>query len=321
MLLVSLDRDSALALALSAQLEEPIAPHEDRRFDDGEHKWRPMADPRGQDAYVIGSLHGDDSASPQDKTVRLLSMVATLRDHGAARVSAVLPYFAYARKDQRTQPFDPVTLRYVAQMLEAVRCDQVFTLEVHNPAAFENALRIPTVHLDASPAFDGAVDALGREGVHRFVVASPDPGGVKRALRWRERLEDRLQRAVGFAMVDKRRGLGVVQSGHLVAGDVEGSTVLLRDDLVASGQTLAHASAALHHAGAARVVAFAAHGLFTGSADRVLADTALSRLVVTDSVPMFRLPRGGPAAQRVQVVSAAPLFAQALRDSRDAFAR
>lgn len=319
MLLVSLDRESALALALSAELEEPIAPHEDRRFDDGEHKWRPMTDPRGQDVYVIGSLHGDDHASPQDKTVRLLSMIATLRDHGASRVSAVLPYLAYARKDVRTQPFDPVTLRYIAQMLEAVRCDQVISLEVHNPSAFENALRIPTTHLDPAPAFDAAVQALAQNGSPRLVVASPDPGGVKRALRWRSRLEERLHQPIGFAMVDKRRGLGVVESGHLVAGDVAGAAVLLRDDLVASGQTLAHASTALRHAGAAQVHAFAAHGLFTGSADRVLASAPLDRIVVTDSVPAFRLPRSCEAAQRLHVASVAPLFASAVRDSRDSF--
>lgn len=315
-MLVSLDRDSALAQALSAELEEPIAPHEDRRFDDGEHKWRPMADPRGRDIYVLASLHGDDGASPQDKTVRLLSMIATLRDHGAQRVSAVLPYLAYARKDQRTQPYDPVTLRYIAQMLEALRCDQVFSLEVHNPAAFENALRIPTVHLQACAAFDEPVRAWAVAGTQRLVVASPDPGGVKRALRWRERLEQQLHASVGFAMVDKRRGLGVVSSGHLVAGDVDGATVLLRDDLVASGQTLAHASTALKRAGAAKVVAFAAHGLFTGDADQVLAHAPLDGIVVTDSVPAFRLPRSCEAAQRLQVVSAAPLLAQALRESR-----
>ena len=109
------------------------------------------------------------------------------------------------------------------------------------------------------------------------VVAAPDPGGVKRALRWREHLQARWQQSVGFAMVDKRRVGGLVTSGQLVAGDVQGAAVLLLDDIVASGGTLAHAAAALHHAGAAMVQGFAAHGLFVGDADRLLEDIGFGR--------------------------------------------
>lgn len=335
MMLMSLDGATALAEGLSLALEQPLSPLEHRPFDDGEHKWRPMVDPGGCDACVIASLHGDAHFTPQDKLVRLLVVVATLRDHGAARVTALLPYLAYARKDVRTQPFDPLTSRLLAQWLEASGCDRVIALEAHNPAAFENAHRIPTVHVDAWHAFDDAVAAPAAWSVdpaapvdqsasgaapaaahpdraRPLVVASPDPGGVKRALRWREHLETRLARPVGFAMVDKRRSLGLVSGGRLVAGDVQGARVLLLDDLVATGHTLAAAAHALHHAGAAEVEAFAAHGLFTGDADAVLSACGLRRLVVTDSVPAFRLPPSAAFASRLQVVSAAPLLARAL---------
>jgi ribose-phosphate pyrophosphokinase len=304
-------------------LEQPLAPLEHRPFDDGEHKWRPMVDPAGADAVVLASLHGDAHLTPQDKLVRLLVVLATLRDHGASRVTALLPYLAYARKDVRTQPFDPLTSRLVAQWLEASGCDRVVALEVHNPAAFENAHRIPTQHVDGWLAFDEAVsagtdpvaasaDGATGEADRPLVVASPDPGGVKRAQRWREHLESRLARPVGFAMVDKRRSLGLVSGGRLVAGDVQGARVLLLDDLVATGHTLAAAAAALHHAGAAQVEAFAAHGLFTGDADAVLAASCLRRLVVSDSVPAFRLPPSAAFASRLQVVSAAPWLARAV---------
>lgn len=349
-MLVSLDGPSALAEGVAQALEEPLAPLEHRPFDDGEHKWRPTVDPSGRDACVIASLHGDADFTPQDKLVRLLVVLATLRDHGAARVTALLPYLAYARKDVRTQPFDPLTSRLVAQWLEASGCARVVALEVHNPAAFENAHRIPTVHVDAWRAFDAVVayspaeaaimaGSAGRvisansaaamtsstaaasaasavaEGVVKarpLVVASPDPGGVKRALRWREHLETLLAHPVGFAMVDKRRSLGLVSGGRLVAGDVDGARVLLLDGLVASGHTLVAAAAALRHAGAAEVEAYAAHGLFTGDADAVLAASGLTRLVVTDSVPAFRLPPSAAFASRLQVVSAAPLLARSL---------
>jgi ribose-phosphate pyrophosphokinase len=313
MLLYSLDAECKLAPAVAAALGRPLARHEERRFDDGECKLRPLTDPRGDDTYVISGLHGGPRDSPHDKLCRLLMFIAALRDHGAQRVTAVLPYLAYARKDQRTKPLDPVGLRYVAQMFEAVGTDQVIALEVHNVAAFQNAFRCPTVHLDAHVAFDAMLDILIDSGP--LAVASPDPGGVKRALLWREALEARLGRPVHFAMVDKRRSLGVVTSSSLVAGNVADASVLLFDDLIASGETMCRAAAALRGAGACRVLACAAHGLFTGHAPEMFVDTNLDAVVVTDSVPPFRLHTGTPGVAKLHVASLVPLFAAAIRDT------
>lgn len=322
MLIYSLDPQCPLATAVAAALEEPLARHEDRAFEDGEHKCRPLADPRGDDAYVLASLHGGPHDSPHDKLCRLLMFIATLRDHGAARVTAVVPYLAYARKDRRTKPFDPLSLRYVAQMFEAVGTDRVMALEPHDVASFENAFRCRTQPLGAHPAFDAVVDALvARPGSAALAVASPDPGGVKRSQLWREALEARLARPVGFAMVDKRRSEGVVSSLRLVAGDVAGMTVLLLDDLIASGDTMQRAAAALREAGAREVMAFAAHGLFVGQAAQTLADPAIDRVVITDSVPPFRLPADAPARAKLAVASAVPLFARAIRESHAAWLR
>ncbi|MDO9166650.1 MAG: ribose-phosphate diphosphokinase [Rhodoferax sp.] len=317
MLLFSLDPDVTFGQALATSLGVSLAPHEDRRFEDGEHKLRPLADPRGRDAYVIYSLHGGPQDSPHDKLCHLLMFIATLRDHGAARVTAVVPYLAYARKDRQTKPFDPVTLRYVAQLFEAVGTSQVIVLEAHNVAAFQNAFRCTTLHLEAHLAFDAIVTELA--GERALAVASPDPGGVKRAQLWRESLEKRLSRPVGFAMVDKRRSAGVVSSDNLVAGEVGGMTVLLLDDLIASGETMKRAALALRQAGAREVLAFAAHGLFIGPAADALGDDSISVIVVTDSVPPFRLPPHAAARSKLRVVSAAPLFAQAISASHAAW--
>lgn len=311
MLLFSLDPDYPLAQSIAGALGVPVAALEERIFDDGEHKLRPLVDPRAADVFVIAGLHGDQAASAHDKLFRLLVFAATLREHGAARVSAVVPYLAYARKDRQTKPFDPVTLRYVAQLVEAVGIAQLLVLEVHNVAAFQNAFRCPTLHLEAHRVFD---DFVARHvGNGAVAVASPDPGGVKRAQLWRESLEQMLGRPVGFAMVDKRRSAGVVSSASLVAGDVEGATVLLLDDLIASGGTMCSAAAALRAAGANAVLACAAHGLFTGMASTRMADPAIDRVLVTDSVPPFRLGADAPVRARLQVLSAATLFADAIR--------
>ena len=318
MLIFDLDADSAFAPALAADLDAAIAPHEDRAFEDGEHKLRPLVDPRGEDVYVVHGLHGDPQASPHDKLCRLLMFIATLRDHGAARVSAVVPYLAYARKDRRTKPFDPLNQRYVAQLLEAVGTAQLFVLEAHNVAALQNAFRCPVWHLEAHRAFEAVARAVAAP---RLVVASPDPGGVKRAQLWREDLEAGLGQAVGFAMIDKRRSAGVVSSTDTVAGDVEGATVLLLDDLIASGGTLLRAARALRARGATQVVACAAHGLFVGEAGATLADAAIDQVIVTDSVPPFRVGTDSPLRAKLQVLSCVPLFAPAIRDSHSCFNR
>jgi len=317
LLLFALEPDGEFALALVRALGVALAPHEDRAFEDGEHKWRPLVDPRGRDCYVVHGLHGGPRDSPHDKLIALLMFVATLHEHGAARVSAVVPYLAYARKDRQTKPFDPVGLRYVAQLFEAVGTDQLIVLEAHNVAALQNAFRCTTLHLEAHHAFDGAADECVRSGA--LAVASPDPGGVKRAQLWRESLEERLGRPIGFAMIDKRRSAGVVSSMNLVAGDVQGMNVLVYDDLIASGETMRRAASALRDAGARDVIAVAAHGLFVGAATDALGDPVVSQWVVTDSVPPYRVP---PALRsRLRIVSAAPLFAAAVRACHEAWQR
>jgi len=317
MLLFSLDPNCTLAPAMAADLDRAIAPHEERAFEDGEHKLRPLTDPRGSDAYVIHGLHGGPVDSPHDKLCRLLMFCATLREHGAARVTAVVPYLAYARKDRQTKPFDPVTQRYLAQLFEAVGIGQVIALEVHNVAAFQNAFRIPTVHLEAHEVFNTALPEIAAGAA--VAVASPDPGGVKRAQLWRESLERQLGRPVGFAFADKRRSAGLVTSENLVAGDVAGATVLLLDDLIASGDTMRRAALALRRAGATRVIACAAHGLLVGSAAELLADAAIDQVLLTDSVPSFRLPVLAALRRKLSVVSCAPAFARAIRASHDAW--
>ena len=310
MRLFALDATRDFGARVAAALGEPLAPHEERTFEDAEHKTRPIVDPVGQDCVVVQSLHGEPGLSGDDKLVRLLMLIAALRDHGARRIVAVVPYLAYARKDRRTQPFDPVSIRVVAQLLEAVRCDALVTLEAHNVAAFDNAFRLRAVTLSPNALFSATASQLVAD--EPIAVASPDVGGVKRAQLWREALEKTLQRPVAQAFVDKRRALGVVSSGEVVTGDVAGATVLIVDDLIATFGTIERAAGALLKAGARRVLAFAAHGLFVSPAADVLERTVVERLFVTDTVPPFRLD-GRPARARVEILPCAALFAAAIR--------
>ena len=185
--LFALSESRAFGEAMAAHLGLGLARHEERHFDDGEHKIRPLETVRGRDAYIVQSLHGDPCLSGNDKLCRLLFFAATLRDAGARQVTLVTPYLCYARKDRRTKSRDPVTTRYVAQLVEAMGADAIVTIDVHNLAAFQNAFRCPTVHLEAAGLF--ARHFAARESDAPLVVASPDVGGIKRAESFRLVLE------------------------------------------------------------------------------------------------------------------------------------
>jgi ribose-phosphate pyrophosphokinase len=318
-----MDSDALILFALNASrpfgeqvakhLGVPLAAHEEREFEDGEHKSRPLENVRNRDVFVIQSLYGDTEHSVNDKLVRLLFFIGALKDASAARVTAVVPYLAYARKDAKTQARDPVTTRYVAQLFEAAGTDRVVTLDVHNLAAFQNAFRCRTDHLGATKLFV-AHFASQLKPESRVTVVSPDPGGIKRAERFRLALGHALGRELNVAFLEKARAKGVMRGGRLV-GEVAGHAIVV-DDLISTGGTLLHAAAACREHGATRVSAVATHGLFVGGANRLLTESALDGIVVTDTVPPIRLDPE-LARRKLVMLPAAPLFAEAIRRIHD----
>ena len=325
LLLFALEHSHVLGNAIAQQLGLALTPLEERVFEDGEHKARPLQSVRGRSCFVLHSLYGEPSQSVNDKLTRLLFFIATLKDAAAKDVTAVVPYLAYARKDRKTQPRDPVTLRYLAQLFEAVGTDALLVLEVHNPAAFQNAFRCNTEALDCTSLFAAKLvdhlgehfdvqlgDLLGDQPADAAIaVVSPDAGGVKRAALFRQKLAHSLGRSVTMGFVEKFRSAGVL-SGELLVGEVSGRHVLLFDDLISSGQTLLRAARACHQQGATAVWALAAHGLFNADAESVLSDPMIERVFITDSVPL-RLTPGSALANKLEVVSCAGLFAEAIR--------
>lgn len=286
-----------------------LSEHEEREFEDGEHKSRPLVTVRNRQVFVIQSLHGRGDQSVNDKLMRLLFFIAALKQSGAARVTAVAPYLCYARKDRRTKPNDPVTTRYVAGLFEAVGTDVVMTLDVHNSAAFENAFRYAAENLETRHVLAAPVaEALGGDEV---VVLSPDAGGVKRAERFRESLERQLSRPVANGFMEKKRSGGVVSGEQLVA-EVEGRTVVIVDDLVARGTTLGRAAAACQRRGARRILAAVTHGIFAPGAEEQLAGSPLERLFIGDTVPPEFLSAEF-LQQRVRVIELGPFVAEAIR--------
>jgi len=309
MMLFALDTDRSLGESIAKRLSTELARHEERNFEDGEHKARPLVSVRGEDVFVVGSLYGDDRQGVNDKLVRLLFFLGAVRDAGAERITAVIPYVCYARKDRKTKSRDPITTRYVAQLFETMGVRCVVVLEVHNLAAFQNAFRIPTVHLEAAPLFmrhflDTAPD-------ENMTIVAPDAGGVKRADRLRGMLAEQLRQEIPLAIMEKHRSQGVV-SGDLFAGAVEGRRAIVVDDLISTGTTLARAASACRTRGARRVQAAATHALLTGDAQKILADEALEKIIISNSVRPFRL-EGTDTYAKLQLLDVAPLLAETIR--------
>lgn len=307
-MLFALEGSRAFGERVASRLEWPLSAHEERSFEDGEHKIRPLVDVNRRDAFVIHSLYGEPAASPNDKLVRLLFFIGALKDAGAARVTAVVPYLCYARKDQRSQRRDPITTKYVARMFEACGADAVMTFDVHNRAAYENAFRIPTTNIEAMPLFvQHFADVLRGE---KLAVVSPDVGGAKRAEHFRRALAVALGEEPTAGFVDKQRAGGVV-TGDLFVGDVRGRAVILYDDLISTGTTLCRAAVKCRDAGAARVYAAATHGVFIGEAKRVLDAAGFDGIVVGDTVRSAAEAAGSLPA-RVTILDTSPLVSEAI---------
>ncbi|MFL5283903.1 MAG: ribose-phosphate diphosphokinase [Rhodopila sp.] len=302
-----------IAERIATRLEVPLARHEERVFEDGEHKTRSLESVRGHDVFVLHSLYGEPAQSGNDKLCRLLFFCGALKDAGAARVTAVVPYLCYARKDRRTKPNDPITTRYLAAMFEAVGVDRVVMLEVHNIAAAENAFRCPTWHIETAPLFAAHFAPVLR--AQDVAVVSPDAGGAKRAEQLRQALEQLMKADVGSAYMEKFRSSGVV-SGGLLVGDVRGKVAVIVDDLISTGETLVRTAEACRASGATRVLCAAAHGLFIDGATALFASPAIDGITVTDTVPPFRL--APEAARRLTILDTSDVIARAMMACHDA---
>ncbi|HUN73241.1 MAG TPA: ribose-phosphate diphosphokinase [Steroidobacteraceae bacterium] len=309
--LVALSESHDLAAAVAREADLPVVPIEERPFEGGEFKLRPLESVRGRQVFALQALAGTDDAPAASRFLRLLFLLLGLRDAGADSRVAVLPYFPFARKDRRTQIRDPVTSRYVAELLEAAHADCIISLDVHNPAAFDNAFRVPTIHLTALPllADHFARAGIGAEGL---TVVSPDVGGIKRAQIFRELIAARTGREIDLAFIEKRRAKGKVSGGRL-AGEVTGRAVIILDDLCATGGTLIRAAETCRRAGAAASHVAVTHTPLAAGLEALLAAEPITSITVTDSVGIaFPATRSPSGSAKLVTLSIAPLIGQAL---------
>lgn len=304
----ALNSSLAFGELVAMELGITLSKHEEIDFEDGEHTCRPLENVRNQDVFVIQSLYADGSLSINDKLCRLLFFIGTLKDASARSITAVLPYLCYARKDQKSEPRGSVTTRYIAQLFEAVGSGHILTIDVHDIPAFQNAFRCPTENLEARKIFIEHLAPIidGKD----IVIMSPDIGGVKRAEIFQRALSKRLQKDIPLVFKEKYRKAGVV-SGETIIGEVKDKMVIIIDDMISTGTTIARTVSACKIAGANGVIAAVTHGIFSGKAGEVLGDGHLQEIIITNTIPPFRLEQT-EIKNKITVLNVAPLFAAAI---------
>jgi len=285
-----------LAREICGQLSVPLGNAKVKTFSDGEIMVEIGENVRGRDVYVVQST----CAPSNNNLMELLIMMDALKRASAARITAVVPYFGYARQDRKVAPRTPITSKLVADLISTSGADRVLTMDLH-AGQIQGFFNIPVDHLYAAPVVLADVSARFSE---RLVIVSPDAGGTERARAFAKRLD------AGLAIIDKRRsGPNVSEVMHII-GDVKGETCIIVDDMIDTAGTLCQAAQALKEKGAKAVYACATHAILSGPALQRINDSCLEEVVVTNTVPVQEKLS---SCSKLRVLSVAELLAESIR--------
>ncbi|MSO82432.1 MAG: ribose-phosphate pyrophosphokinase [Acidobacteria bacterium] len=267
-----------------------------RRFPDSEVSFQINENIRGADIFII-----QPTCNPVDQhLMELLVMIDAFRRSSAARITAVIPYYGYARQDRKDKPRVPISAKLVANLLSAAGTNRVLTMDLHK-AQIQGFFDIPVDHLFAAPVI---IEYLARVDSPKLTIVSPDAGGAERARAYAKRLDAEL------AVIDKRRSEDGTAEVMNVIGDVDGRTCILQDDLIDTAGTIQKAATALKSAGALRVLACAVHGVLSGPAIERVEHSPIDQLIVTNTIP---LRSDAQQSKKIVVLSVARLLGQAIR--------
>jgi ribose-phosphate pyrophosphokinase len=283
-----------LAQAIMRELEAPLGRAVVGSWKNGETRVKLEENVRGSDVFVIQSMCDPVNHS----LMELLLIIDALRRASAARITAVVPYFAYAKQEKKTSGREPISAKLVANLMTTAGADRILTMDLHAPA-IEGFFDIPVDHLRAAPIL---ARHINRQGLQDLVAVSPDAGGVARAEDLRGRIGGSL------AIISKRHPGPDISEALEMVGDVDGCPAVIVDDMISTGGTLVLAASLLEERGASPILAAATHGIFAQEGLDLIDRSPIQRLFVTDTLP---LPTGGPAT-KLEVVTVAPLFAEAV---------
>lgn len=266
------------------------------RFSDGEVRVKIEENVRGKDVFVVQPT----SPPVNENLMELLIMIDALKRASARRITAVIPYFGYARQDRKDQPRVPITAKLVANLLTTAGADRVLTLDLH-AGQIQGFFDIPLDHLYAINVF---VEYFSKKKFkNNLVVVSPDVGGIKMARAYAKRLR------AGLAIVDKRRNTPDSTEAIHILGEVKAKVAILVDDIIATGSSLIEAAKVLKKAGTKKIYAAVTHGVLSKDAPKKLENSEISQLAITDSIPLPKEKR----TSKIKVVSVAPLLGEAIK--------
>jgi ribose-phosphate pyrophosphokinase len=271
-----------------------------RRFPDTEVSFQIDENIRGADVFIVQPTCVNGALSVDQALVELLIMTDAFRRSSAARITAVLPYYGYARQDRKDKPRVPISAKLVANVLSAAGTNRVLTMDLHK-AQIQGFFDIPVDHLFAAPVI---IDYLTRLDSPNLTMVSPDAGGAERARAYAKRLDAEL------AIIDKRRTDDGTAEVMNVIGDVAGRTCIIQDDIVDTAGTITKAALALKANGAARVIACAVHGVLSGPAIDRIEKSPIDKMIVTNTIPLCA---AGQACGKIVVLSVARLLGQAIK--------
>jgi ribose-phosphate pyrophosphokinase len=283
-----------LAQKIGASLSLPLGKLEIGRFPEGEIKVKFQENVRGTDCFLVQST----CPPVNEHLMELLIMIDACRRASARRITAVIPFFGYARQDRKDQPRVPITAKLIANLLTEAGANRVLTMDLH-AMQIQGFFDIPLDHLQAAPVL---IDYFKRGAIPDLAVATADVGGIKQAWHFAERLN------TGLSIVDKKRSGDEQVKAMALIGEVKGRNVLIPDDMIATGGTLCEAVHFLRQSGAKDLYACCTHAIFSGNAVSKLRESGLKKIVVTDTIPLppeKRLPQ-------VEVLSIAKIFGEAI---------
>ena len=292
-----------LAKDICTELGSPLGNSEVGAFSDGENFASIYETVRGSDVFVVQSTCSFEKdgkpGTVNDSLMELLIMIDALKRASAGRITAVIPYFGYARQDRKTKPRDPISAKLVANLITTAGADRVLTMDLH-ANQIQGFFDIPVDNIYATPVL---LNDLVERKYDDLMVVSPDVGGVVRARAMAKALE------VDLAIIDKRRPRANVAEIMNIIGEVKGRTCVITDDIVDTAGTLCNAAGALKERGAKRVVAYITHPVLSGAAVERIMNSALDELVVTDTIP---LSAAAEACPKIRQVSCAAIIGETL---------
>jgi len=273
------------------------------RFSDGEFNFQIEENARGADVFII-----QPTCPPSDQNLmELLIMLDTFKRASAERVTAVMPYFGYARSDKKDRPRVPIAAKLIANLITSAGADRILTMDLH-AAQIQGFFDIPVDHLYAAPI---VVDYFQNNPIENMIVVSPDTGGAERARAYAKRLN------AGLALCDKRREKANVAEVMNIVGNVEGKNCLILDDMCDTGGTICKVAEALHNAGAKDIFACFTHGVFSGKAIENIEGSYLKKVIVTNTIPLSEKAQPLKEAGRIEILSVAKLLASAIKSIHD----